>query len=670
MRLSPSILVFFISAMCLFMTRCVPDNKIKSTKIAINLSNKEVREIINLQDKHDIKSLYRYFKDENPTNRYLALMAFGSIQDPTAVDSLYPMLNDPVMEVRSAAAYAIGQSGNIKATDKLIAAFSSRDTLDINNEFNSNILEAVGKLGAASDLKALATIKTYRTTDTLLLLGQSRAIYRMALRGITTDEGTSRMVDLLYTFGVPEKVRLYAAHYLARAKNISPELYKVRLIEVFGKDPNPNIRMALATAFGKSQDLDFLSAIKAKYSTEQDYRVMCNILRSLGSYPYADVRNLLLEKTKDQNIHIATVAADVILQKGIVEDVPEYAKFDTVTIPWQVRAKMNGAVLNHTALYFTKSKTAFTERIFVNYKNSSSDYEKAAYINAISYDPFNFQQLINLYKTEKSHLLRIAALEGLGAILTNPNFFRAFGNGYGQVKASMLNTFLDAIQQGDSGEISVVSEILKNPDLQWREWIKDVNALEPALKKLSLPRDQEAYNGLMSAVSYLKEETFKPTQPNYNHPIDWEVINLLSDSTIAAVKTSKGLIRMVLYKNLAPGSVANFVTLADSNFYNQKVFHRVVPNFVIQTGCPRGDGYGGLDYSIRTEVPMEYYDDEGYVGMASAGPHTEGTQLFITHSPTPHLDGKYTIFGKVVEGMDVVNKITVGDYINEIIIVK
>lgn len=182
MRLSPSILVFFISAMCLFMTRCVPDNKIKSTKIAINLSNKEVREIINLQDKHDIKSLYRYFKDENPTNRYLALMAFGSIQDPTAVDSLYPMLNDPVMEVRSAAAYAIGQSGNIKATDKLIAAFSSRDTLDINNEFNSNILEAVGKLGAASDLKALATIKTYRTTDTLLLLGQSRAIYRMALR--------------------------------------------------------------------------------------------------------------------------------------------------------------------------------------------------------------------------------------------------------------------------------------------------------------------------------------------------------------------------------------------------------------------------------------------------------------------------------------------------------
>ncbi len=670
MRLGTSVVVFFISTMGFFMTRCVPDNKIKSTKIAINLSNKEVREILNLQDKQDIISLYRYFKDENPTNRYLSVMAFGSIQDPSAVDSLYPMLNDPVMEVRSAAAYAIGQSGNIKATDKLIAAFSSRDTLDINNEFNSNILEAVGKLGAASDLKALATIKTYRTTDTLLLMGQSRAIYRMALRGITSDEGTSRMVDLLYTFGVPEKVRLYAAHYLARAKNISLELYKVRLIEIFGKDPNPNIRMALATAFGKSQDLDFLTALKAKYATEQDYRVMCNILRSFGSYPYTEVRNLLLEKTKDQNIHIASVASDVILQKGIVEDVPEYMRFDTLTFPWQVRAKMNAAVLNHTALYFTKSKTAFTERILGNYKNSSSDYEKAAYINAISYDPFNFQQLINLYKTEKSHLLRISALDGLGAILTNPNFFRAFGNGYGQVKASLLNTFLDAIQQGDPGEISVVSEILKNPDLQWREWIKDVNALEPALKKLSLPRDQEAYNGLMSAVSYLKGETFKPPQPNYNHPIDWEVINLLSDSTIAAVKTSKGLIRMVLYKNLAPGSVANFVALADSNFYNQKVFHRVVPNFVIQTGCPRGDGYGGLDYSIRTEVPMEYYDDEGYVGMASAGPHTEGTQWFITHSPTPHLDGKYTIFGKVVEGMDVVNKITVGDYINEIIIVK
>jgi len=91
---------------------------------------------------------------------------------------------------------------------------------------------------------------------------------------------------------------------------------------------------------------------------------------------------------------------------------------------------------------------------------------------------------------------------------------------------------------------------------------------------------------------------------------------------------------------------------------------------VIQTGCPRGDGYGSLDYSIRSELTQIYYDSEGFIGMASAGNDTEGTQWFITHSATPHLDGNYTIFGKVIEGMDVVHKIQQGDKINEIIFVK
>jgi cyclophilin family peptidyl-prolyl cis-trans isomerase len=92
------------------------------------------------------------------------------------------------------------------------------------------------------------------------------------------------------------------------------------------------------------------------------------------------------------------------------------------------------------------------------------------------------------------------------------------------------------------------------------------------------------------------------------------------------------------------------------------VVHRVVPNFVIQDGCPRGDGVGGPAFTIGSELGPLYYE-EGSVGMASAGKDTEGSQWFITHSPTPHLDGRYTIFAKVVEGMDVVHKIEIGDKI-------
>ena len=91
---------------------------------------------------------------------------------------------------------------------------------------------------------------------------------------------------------------------------------------------------------------------------------------------------------------------------------------------------------------------------------------------------------------------------------------------------------------------------------------------------------------------------------------------------------------------------------------------------MIQGGCTRGDGYGSLDYSIRSELSPWHYDDGGFVGMASAGKDTEGTQFFITHSPTPHLDGRYTIFAKVVtkESMDVVFKIQPGDKIESVVI--
>ena len=125
-----------------------------------------------------------------------------------------------------------------------------------------------------------------------------------------------------------------------------------------------------------------------------------------------------------------------------------------------------------------------------------------------------------------------------------------------------------------------------------------------------------------------------------------------------------------LYTATAPGTVANFVQLAREKFYHGKRFHRVVPNFVVQDGCPRGDGYGSLDYTIRSELGPKYYDHEGVVGMASAGNDTECTQWFITHCPTPHLDGNYTIFGKVRSGMRVIHELQIGDEVREVNVIN
>jgi peptidyl-prolyl cis-trans isomerase B (cyclophilin B) len=135
------------------------------------------------------------------------------------------------------------------------------------------------------------------------------------------------------------------------------------------------------------------------------------------------------------------------------------------------------------------------------------------------------------------------------------------------------------------------------------------------------------------------------------------------------IHTRKGDIRIELYSQDAPMTVDNFMKLARSGYYNGLEFVRVVPNFVIQGGDPRGDQNGGPGYQIRDEINLRRYQT-GTVGMALSGKDTGGSQFFITHAPQPHLDGGYTVFGQVIEGMDVVNRIARGDKMERVEIIE
>jgi peptidyl-prolyl cis-trans isomerase B (cyclophilin B) len=138
--------------------------------------------------------------------------------------------------------------------------------------------------------------------------------------------------------------------------------------------------------------------------------------------------------------------------------------------------------------------------------------------------------------------------------------------------------------------------------------------------------------------------------------------------TKAIIKTSKGDINIDFFDNDAPGTVENFVKLAESGFYNGLSFHRVIPNFMIQGGCPRGDGTGGPGYSIKCEINPNK-NLAGSLSMAHRGKNTGGSQFFICHSSQPHLDGVHTVFGRT-QDMAVVNAIRTGDKMNEVVIVK
>ncbi|MGD9334089.1 MAG: peptidylprolyl isomerase [Desulfobacterales bacterium] len=135
-----------------------------------------------------------------------------------------------------------------------------------------------------------------------------------------------------------------------------------------------------------------------------------------------------------------------------------------------------------------------------------------------------------------------------------------------------------------------------------------------------------------------------------------------SKNYMAEIETNKGSIKLELFPNHAPKTVNNFVFLARKGFYEGVSFHRVISNFMIQGGDPTGTGAGGPGYSFDDEVadnPLTH--ETGVISMANAGPNTNGSQFFITHSPQPHLNGKHTVFGRVVGSQDVVDLIRQGD---------
>lgn len=152
----------------------------------------------------------------------------------------------------------------------------------------------------------------------------------------------------------------------------------------------------------------------------------------------------------------------------------------------------------------------------------------------------------------------------------------------------------------------------------------------------------------------------------------------MKDGIYASISTKKGIISIQLHHTEAPATVGNFVGLAEgklpndvkksgSPYYDGLNFHRVIPDFMIQGGCPEGSGVGGPGYQFDDEIhPQLRHDKPGVLSMANAGPGTNGSQFFITHVPTPWLDGKHTVFGTVIQGQDVVDAIAQGDTIDKI----
>lgn len=655
-----------------FLIQCRPLQEEKLTDINWDFSDPEVVKLYNWQDQQNLDSLLAYFNHPNPTYRYGAAMAFGSFKEERAIDSLVTLLQDEVIGVRTAAAYALGQIGNERAEAPLIGAFQAKDTLSIADALNGTILEAVGKLGSDNQLVNLGTIKTYMRTDTLLLEGQARGIFNFAQRQMVNKNGTDRMVDFIVRRGYPQSVRLIAANYLARAKAVDLDsLSIVALSKTLAQDVDPDIRMALMLGLGKTKSPTAFNAIQNRLNVEKDYRVKCNAIRALGNFEFLSVEPIVTPMLDDKNQHVASTAANYFVKHGVARGANAYwRKAKDTTLHWQTQMELYKATNKHMPAYFEITKGAVNQELKRILATAKNPYHKAAALDALAEYNWNYRFIKDQNFDGEETIIRTASVEALAKIARDPGFVAFFGaNGAKRVKKDLADAFEEAIVKRDPAMTATAAGVLREPSLDFKPYLDSLDFLEITLKKLSLPREVETYNELRKTIDFFAgvEESESYEIP-FNHPIDWEILSGISSTTKAEMKTERGLITLELLPNVAPGTVVNFVQLAKNGFFDGKNFHRVVSNFVIQGGCPRGDGFGALDYSIRSELPPVHFKEGGMVGMASAGNHTECTQFFITHSPTPHLDGNYTIFARVIQGMEVVHQIEQDDIIESVTI--
>ena len=669
---------YFLAFLALSVFACIPPSADeKQTDInAIDFTNPSIKRLYTFQDQLLTDSLTSYFKNQDPTLRFLAAQAFASVKDKKALVGLEALLKDDVLKVRTAAAFAIGQIGDSTSTNALLGAFQQMNNTDDKQSYSpealSTVLEAIGKCAPSRYLKLLAGISTYKNTDTTLLEGQCYAVYRYLTRGITASEGTQKMISYASSSRYPSSVRLIASNYLARAKDIAIDSISASsLSAMMSTETDYRIRMSLTKALGKAKNITTMYSLINQLGRESDYRVKVAAINALENYNYYYVQPVLANYLRDQNPHIANAAAQYYLEHGNEKDAPViyWALAKDTSLSPITQLKMYRATNRYISAFMQNTKGIVNAEIVRKFTQTNVPQEKVEVLRALAEFGWNYKFIKENGYAVQSPLVRTSTVEILSEMAANPSFYKVYGVGAQTIRVTFFQYFLEALEIGDVGMVAAAATGLRTPAMGYQYFyakMLDKTFLTNAQNKLKMPKDIEVWNELQKTVDIFNATVTEPKKPNYNQPIDWKLLASYPAVPKATVTTKYGVFTIDLYKDKAPGSVINFIQLANNGFFNGKNYHRVIGNFVAQGGCPRGDGYGALDYSIRSELLPMHWDTEGLVGMASSGNHTEGTQFFINTVPTLHLDGNYTIFGKVSSGMDVVHKLQIGDVMTSV----
>jgi len=659
--------------------------------------------IIQLEDERNLNGdeLAKLLKHASPKVRERAALAIGRIGDKRGTDSLIELFNqDQDTNVRAMAAFALGEMEDSKAATALSGAISSLLAPPHKREepplVRARVCEALGKILSANrststpDLgivrdanelaKQLPAPQTRLSADEKALAGSViTALMRLQV-SVSVEPLTAQLKS------VDADIRAQAANALARIRQ--PIASAVPALLEALNDSDHNVRANAARALGVSKDARAVEPL-IKLLGDKEEQVQVSAIRALAAIGDKRAAEPLIE-----------MGGRLCKQKG-------EGCYENLNRLLEIVSALNTMKVDQAISLLRELREVFGTGAYSELEIAIARFGEKEFFSSNESELLSgggdVDQLANLAQgmgeidseLSKEMLLMLWMAYYLEEP-TIPQILRALA----KLKPKTLPFLLrDGLLHKDH-IIRATAATLIASSLEDR----NLNRLIESLAASSKDKENDAKLAILAAISKYKSEmaveAVKSSLTDKDHLVRRRAVDLLKQmnagdfsrylltvqtghnklfyqrvaartnkKVIATLYTDKGAITLELFPAEAPITVDSFVTLARKGYFNGVTFHRVVPNFVIQGGDPRGTGNGGPGYQMRCEVNTRAYE-RGTLGMALSGKDTGGSQFFITHSPQPHLDGGYTVFGQVTKGMEVVDRIARGDTIKRITIVE
>jgi cyclophilin family peptidyl-prolyl cis-trans isomerase/HEAT repeat protein len=632
------------------------------------LRRETLQRLVDFQVDRDGGALIGLLADPDAVVRARAAFALASVQDPAAGPPLSGLLTDPEAPVRRDAAFALGQLSDARYGGVLLGALRKEADPDVRRR----IFEAVGKVGDELVLERLVELDLPPGESAL----RNLAVSRMGVRGVVLPSAVRHLVEELRN---PDpRARENAGYFFGRSTatgqwaTFAPRV-RAALDSLPPDDPLAMHLLLGLASLGDPQDTPrFLWWLRMS----PDWRIRTNAARGMGPRT-ADprVRKGLMDALGDPSTHVAYSAASALtsvsrLPPGEGNDLKSW-----VESHWEDWRRA-GPIL---ALLGRQGQGEFILD-WLDRWGEEDVIPRTRGLGALAFVPGAeaFDVLVEAAGSESSRI-RGTALGGLARrwrverndSTTHARYFQVFSRGL-QTR-DPASTYVAAPALADSvflalGSLDLLRETYEDMSLPGD--LDGMLAILEALGETGAPEAEAFLRQEMEdpnhsiretaarALAGLRGEEIDPPPGGVSpaeKTIDWESLGHLGSGPRLILQTEKGEVTLVLDTEGAPLTVQTIAGFAMEGKYDGVPFHRVVPNFVVQGGdFTRKDGYGGPGFEIRsefTEIPYR----RGVLGMASSGKDTEGSQFFITHSMQPHLDGAYTAFGWVEDGMDVVD---------------